>query len=223
MEVNCDYCGKLFDRRVDQILKYKNTFCSKECRRRGMLGVSHTGQFKVAYDHIDVNGNILCTECGKYLDESNFTNRSGMTHRKNKDYKCRSCSSHKKKVEYNVKRPAKIKYLKTLNGFLKNLLQASKNRKRSKILERNIDFEYLLDLYLLQNGKCAISGINMTTIAGEGNVPTNISVDRINSDIGYIKGNIQLVCRIVNTMKTDLSMDSFIDWCNLIVKNNKNE
>ena len=63
----------------------------------------------------------------------------------------------------------------------------------------------------------------MTTITGEGQVNTNISIDRIDSSVGYVKGNMQFVCRIINIMKTNLSSSDFLEWCNIIVNNNKND
>lgn len=38
-------------------------------------------------------------------------------------------------------------------------------------------------------------------MTGRCRVPTNVSVDRINSNLGYIKGNLQLVCMAVNQIK----------------------
>ena len=41
----------------------------------------------------------------------------------------------------------------------------------------------------------------------------NISIDRINSDLGYTKDNIQLVSAMINRMKSDLTSKEFIDFC----------
>jgi len=64
-----------------------------------------------------------------------------------------------------------------------------------------------------QNGKCAISGETLTCETKQGVVNTNASLDRIDSSLGYTLDNVQLVCRIINVMKTDLSMDAFREWC----------
>ncbi|UVY48073.1 MAG: hypothetical protein [Bacteriophage sp.] len=47
----------------------------------------------------------------------------------------------------------------------------------------------------------------MTYYFDSGRVPTNLSVDRIDSSLGYIKGNIQLVCMAVNQMKSVLTVE----------------
>lgn len=93
---------------------------------------------------------------------------------------------------------------------------------RTKLSERrNLPIEYLCQLYENQEGKCAISGRELTFLTGQGYVATNISIDRIDSSIGYDEGNIQLVCRHVNIMKQQLLQDDLVSWCNDIVENDK--
>lgn len=99
------------------------------------------------------------------------------------------------------------------NSSQKNFLKTLLNRKgRNKTLT----VEFLENLLERQNGLCAISGVGLTFIAGQGRVNTNVSLDQIEPGKGYIEGNIQLVCRIVNTMKYDNSLKEFIDWCKII-------
>ena len=75
--------------------------------------------------------------------------------------------------------------------------------------------------------KCAISNIDMTYVFNCGRIPTNVSIDRIDSAKGYIMNNIQLVCMACNQMKSDLSEHKLYEFCKAIVnnyesKNNKN-
>ena len=65
-----------------------------------------------------------------------------------------------------------------------------KDRAKRKNIECNIDENYLYKLWEKQNGLCALSGIPMTYYFDSGRVPTNVSVDRINSNLGYIEGNL---------------------------------
>ena len=62
----------------------------------------------------------------------------------------------------------------------------------------------------------------MTMRLADGVVSTNASVDRINSEIGYVAGNVQLVCRCVNVAKHDLTMNEFIMLCAAVVKGQEN-
>lgn len=66
--------------------------------------------------------------------------------------------------------------------------------------------KYLTSLYEQQNGKCAISNLQMTHDRYDENA---VSVDRINSNVGYFKENIQLTCWWVNRMKFDLDFEDF--------------
>jgi uncharacterized protein YlxP (DUF503 family) len=71
-------------------------------------------------------------------------------------------------------------------------------------------------MYEKQNGQCAVSGVPMTVGKLQGRVPTNISIDRIDSDKSYELDNIQLVCTTVNMMKNDMTMDELVDWATKI-------
>lgn len=110
---------------------------------------------------------------------------------------------------------------RTLNGKLTSLITTSRYRAKSSNREHSIDTSYLKKLYQDQGGKCAISGIDME-IRGEGcasNSPYSISLDRIDSDKGYIEGNVWLVCTGINLMKSRLSMEQFVDFCKRTVEN----
>jgi len=57
----------------------------------------------------------------------------------------------------------------------------------------------------------------MTNIIGNGKVSTNLSIDRIDCNVGYTVDNIQLVCNSVNTMRNNLSIKDFITFCQNII------
>ena len=73
--------------------------------------------------------------------------------------------------------------------------QKNKNKKRC-----NIDIRYLINLLKLQEERCAATGLKMTH---KHNSCFAVSIDRINSAKGHIKGNIQLVCQFYNLGKKD--------------------
>ena len=72
-----------------------------------------------------------------------------------------------------------------------------------------------------QNGKCFYSGQEMTLLTdrqtvrkGGGykkNRRTNISIDRINPNFGYLKNNTVLCCWVYNNLKQDLEIKAFLD------------
>jgi hypothetical protein len=61
-----------------------------------------------------------------------------------------------------------------------------------------LTLEYLEELWKEQEGLCALSGIKMTFELKRGRTHTNLSIDKIDRNKGYIIGNIQLVCMACN-------------------------
>lgn len=63
-----------------------------------------------------------------------------------------------------------------------------------------VTLKELMQIWDAQDGCCVLSGIKMTWGMGT-YYPTSISIDRINSDIGYTKENVRLICYAINAMK----------------------
>ena len=66
-----------------------------------------------------------------------------------------------------------------------------------------------------QGGKCALSGVRMTWAKdGKGRKEMNVSLDRINPDVGYVTKpmNVQLVCLRINLMKHTLEEHELHWW-----------
>jgi hypothetical protein len=84
-------------------------------------------------------------------------------------------------------------------------------------LEFSITKEDVIKLYKDQNGKCAITKKEMTHNALNDRKekdchilnPYNISIDRINSTVGYTKTNIRLVGAIINRIRFDMTDKQF--------------
>jgi hypothetical protein len=91
---------------------------------------------------------------------------------------------------------------------------------------RNIEFNITIDQIWVkfeqQEKKCAISGLNINFPEfGQKATSQTASIDRINSDIGYIIDNIQWVHKDINKMKWELSQDRFLELCRIITEYNK--
>jgi hypothetical protein len=120
-----------------------------------------------------------------------------------------SCGCFKKEKSY--------KGVKDLSGSYINRV---KKGAKSRGIEFNITGEYLWSLFIQQKGKCAFSGI---PIVLERNLTKNYpkqtaSLDRIDSDLGYVKGNVCWVHKIVNMMKGSLTLKDFLFFCDSIVR-----
>lgn len=66
-----------------------------------------------------------------------------------------------------------------------------------------------------QGGLCAYSGMKMSLGA---NKPTSVSVERVNNNIGYTKENTVLICKAVNSMKSNMIGNDFFLWCKHVVE-----
>ena len=154
-----------------------------------------------------------CDVCGRLLDKniSNFRKYSRKTNGLNFHTTCRDC-------EDRIKLNTEWKDVK-----LEKVLQARWLAAKSRAIDKSIPFtitkEDLLTVWKAQNGKCAISGLDMTYELGEGRIYTNVSIDQIMPSKGYTIDNIQLVCMAVNQLKSDLDMDTILILCSAIVDN----
>lgn len=82
-----------------------------------------------------------------------------------------------------------------------------------------IDKEYAWNLFKTQNGLCALSGVPIYFSKRNADKRT-ASLDRINSSLGYIPGNVQWVHKDVNKMKNQFDQSYFIDMCKNIARSN---
>jgi hypothetical protein len=86
----------------------------------------------------------------------------------------------------------------TFEAFLADRLKRSKREDKKQGRECNLDLSYLLELLNLQDQCCAATGIKMVHRQHDLRA---ISIDRIDSSKGHVKGNIQLTCWFYNRGK----------------------
>ena len=167
-----------------------------------MRNFSRRGEFKII-DGIEFKQCFICKEYFPYNKNYFFFRSEGWV----SSY-CKECHTKKRKDRYQ-KNP--------LTYILKTAYRALKQRNKKFNIELDFDADYLIELFYSQKSLCAISGLPMTYIVNQGKISTNVSVDRIDSNKGYSKENIQLVQSIVNIMKTDLDQTEFIQLCKNII------
>ena len=102
---------------------------------------------------------------------------------------------------------------KTWYNYFRRLLQNSASQRKG------LSIANLEKLLAKQHGNCAISGVELTKITGQGVVSTNASIDRIKAGGPYTLANIRLVCNFVNGFKNDMDDKTFRWWCERIVEN----
>lgn len=161
-----------------------------------------------------------CTKCKGYFPITSFYT-TGKLRDGSPKYNswCKSCikekmtSYHKKTWGPDALQRSAFTRSKTVRAYLSYL--------RAKAVKRSggcISLDELVLLWEQQCGRCAMSGWGMTTMLGIGTVPTNCSIDRIDSSKGYEVGNVQLVCRAVNIAKSNLTCDMFLQMCRAITE-----
>ncbi len=86
---------------------------------------------------------------------------------------------------------------------------------RVRNIEFQLDINFLDELIEQQDFKCKLSGQILVC----GYKPLGeytLSLDRINSSIGYTKDNVQFIHKTINMCKQSLSQDDFIEMCSLV-------
>ena len=48
------------------------------------------------------------------------------------------------------------------------------------------------------------------------NTPLSVSVERVDSNIGYTESNTVLCCNVINKMKSNLDGETFFDMCKAV-------
>jgi hypothetical protein len=65
---------------------------------------------------------------------------------------------------------------------------------------------------------CPYLGVELLTHPDQSNSPNYFSIDRIDSTKGYVKGNIQIISLLANTMKNNATINQLIDFCKGVIR-----
>ena len=160
-----------------------------------------------------------CSKCKLTKDIFNFHWKSDRYNGKRRLRLQAECGACREKQRH-------AKYSATPEIFLLRAYQMIKQQSARLIRKRRpvtITFEEFMKTWADQKEKygliCPISNQEMTHQQGLGNLETNISIDRIDSLKNYDLGNIQFICRRVNTMKHNATLEDLVCWARAIVVN----
>lgn len=93
---------------------------------------------------------------------------------------------------------------------------------KKRFKEFNLDLEILKSIWDSQKGICPYSGVKLilsTYTKGHKNPIYSASLDRIDSSIGYVVGNVQFVSTAINYMKNTMTHEETIKLCKIIANN----
>ena len=169
------------------------------------LGIKNVyGERAKELNELKNNNLSKCRDCHQILPRTNeFFYESG----KSFHTICRKCQYIKEVEKYNKRYKSIEKYA---NAFIKHKL-GNPHGKICAIVPEDI-----INQFNKQNGLCFYTKEKLML---EPNKTHTISVDRIDSSFGYIKGNIVLCCKAVNMMKQEFSIKDFVAWCQRVVSN----
>ena len=160
-----------------------------------------------------------CSKCKLTKDIFNFHWKSDRYNGKRRLRLQAECGACREKQRH-------AKYSAAPEIFLLRAYQMIKQESARLIRKRRpvtITFEEFMKTWADQKKKygliCPISNQEMTHQQGLGNLETNISIDRIDSLKNYDPGNIQFICRRVNTMKHNSTLEDLVCWSRAIAVN----
>lgn len=189
VDLVCSNCKKPFQRRIADV---------NNCKRRGFVEVACSRQCGLAIR----NKTFFSTAAGRTV------------------YERMSAIGRKFQAERSLL-PEQI-----LARFISRVASRAKLVNSRKFgLESWTNRDYLWTLWQNQNGICALSGLPMEipfllreAKENKGRKarhlsPWRASLDRVDSSMGYIPGNVQFVCTLANIAKADFTQSDLIDFC----------
>jgi len=90
-----------------------------------------------------------------------------------------------------------------------------RDNRRGKYFDLTIEYGH--QLWLDQDKKCTLSGVPIE-FPKPGEKTCTASLDRIDSNVGYVQGNVQWVHKDINLMKNKLEQSYFIQLCKSVAE-----
>ena len=153
------------------------TSCDAWWRRPGHharhLGGPPTGSRELG----DGTGRWRCCDCGVEKVAADFSFNAGGHVR---SY-CKACDAVKNR-----------EYRQTLRGNAGTLVRGARHRSKLKGWSCNLDTDFILDLILYQEGRCAYSGVQMENLLPHSD--WRMSLERVNTTVGYVREKLCSYC-----------------------------
>lgn len=112
------------------------------------------------------------------------------------------------------------KWRESESGTFRTLHIVAKARAKKKNIPYELDDKVLMVLSEMQGHACALTGIKFDFSSNNQHRfrPFAPSIDRKENNKGYLWGNIQIVCVIVNKAKNEYSQELFDEMCKARVR-----
>lgn len=128
---------------------------------------------------------------------------------------CKLCINQTRQIWYAnnktfMKRKARMY---TQDHWEQQLVSTSKRRAKQINLDHNITTADIIIPNI-----CPYLGVVLTCILGKGYIPTNASLGRIDNIKGYISGNVQIISRMANVMKSSATEKQLLDFAKNVLR-----
>lgn len=194
---------------MDEVKKRKYTFNKIADNSLDALIRSNSERSKEVqsnWENIKEKNIMKCKICSleKCLDKFDIINKNRGHSYTSWSTECRECQ---------VKRKTKERHDRAKKNGLEYNINLVFNDAKDRALKKNIDIDiditFLIELYNKQEGVCYYSGKKMSF---DINTNERLSLDRKDSEIGYLKTNVIWCCWQANNMKQCLSIDDMKKW-----------
>ncbi len=158
-------------------------------------------------------GKYECSVCGIDSPDLFYTGRKN---------KCKVCICKDNKIKYE-NRGDKMEYISQQKKWRsKNILHYRVESAKHRALRNNLEFEItdqiIKDKIEDQKGLCYISKQPLSYDENDWN---SLSLDRLDSNLGYTIQNTIVVTKFVNISKSNLSLDEYLNLIKLVCENIK--
>jgi hypothetical protein len=144
-----------------------------------------------------VNGKKRCYKCKTWLKLESFSKNRSVFGGYQKA--CKDCFANYDCVKKGYKKQNR-KIKDNIEDYLRAKSNNTKNRIKKKNFAFDIDGEYLLKQYQSQEGKCYYSKTPIFHNKGTYDFDS-ISIERLDPDKGYVRGNVVLCAYGINSFK----------------------
>lgn len=180
-------------------------FCSLKCAAK-TLGESRVGVHAMRghWAHIQATRTEKrCSQCHGVFPIGDF--RLNKKQRKLRG-ECRKCRNANTVALYG--KPAR---------YLAVILSTAKARAKKASVPFELDRGWALQKLDEQGWRCWYSGVPMTIGGGNKSVcPTNVSIDRMDPALGYVRGNVVFCAAAVNIAKNIWTVNDLLAWSDKI-------
>jgi hypothetical protein len=160
------------------------------------LGIKRDGDFR--YDRPEApDGYVACWNCKEILPEGQFYSKNKDGSYGKKTNLCRACNQEAARRYYknNKEKYERIRKDNPIKVLLKNI--------KARAKKNNIPFDLNEDDLFLPD-TCPVLGIKIIPFDNSGNSP---SVDRFIPELGYVRGNCQIISKRANKIKNNATIE----------------